>query len=793
MDNLKYQLQKALQECNRLKQENMQLRAILHLNNISLSSPSTLKSNELVKSKTQKIQERIQIFNELFKGRTDVYAKRYETNNGKSGYTPACKFEWQKPICQKPAIKCSECSHRTLLPLTDQVIYDHLVGKHTIGLYPLLQNEKSWFLAVDFDKKSWQQDVQAFISTCRELQVPASIERSRSGNGAHVWIFMQKATSASLIRKLGHVLLTRTLSKRYELGMDSFDRMFPNQDTLPKGGFGNLIGLPLQKEPRKNGNSIFVDHNFVPYPNQWEYLKGIQKIPEEKIQEIVHYFYKNNEKVKPPVESAIGIPTIINMPKRITVIEKNGLIINKENHPSNLIQKLIELATFNNPEFYKAQAKRNATYGIPRVISCSDECNQFIVLPRGCKENLIKLLNDLSIEVDFQDATNQGLPFSVDFIGKLRTEQEEAVSQLMQNPTGILSATTGFGKTVIAASLIAKRKTSTLILVNRKQLIDQWKEKLSTFLDLKEQEIGQIGGGKNKPTGIIDVATVQSLNYKGEIKDLVTQYGQVIVDECHHISAFSFEKVLKKVEAKYILGLTATPTRKDGLQPIMNMQLGPIRYKVSAKSKKSNQPYDYILSPKFTNFKSRLEEKEMNIQSLYKELVNNHSRNEMIFNDVLQALEEGSTPLILTERVEHAHTLASKFKGFAKNIFLLTGKMKEKERQELLNKLKNLKDDEERLIIATGKYIGEGFDHSKLDILFLTMPISWKGTLQQYVGRLHRLHEHKSVVKVIDYVDHKVGLFNGMFEKRLKGYRSMGYRVLEEKNHDAIDGQMKLF
>lgn len=684
MDNLNLQLQQALEVCEQLRQENKQLRDILHSNNIPLPSSPTFQSNKVVMSQNKKIQERIEIFKQLFKGRTDTYAVRYETKNGKSGYTPACKYEWQKPICQKPTIKCSECTKRTLLPLTDQVIYDHLIGKHTIGLYPLLQDETSWFLAIDFDKKSWQQDVRAFISTCKELQVPASIERSRSGNGCHVWIFMQKATPAPLVRKFGYVLLSRTLSKRYEVGMDSFDRMFPNQDTLPKGGFGNLIGLPLQKNPRKNGNSIFVDENLIPYPDQWKYLKDVERIKIEQIQKIVHRYYKNSKDLKPVIESSI-IPSTV-FPKKVMVIEKNGLYIDKNSLPSPLIQNLIQLTAFNNPEFFKAQAKRMSTHSIPRVISCYDEFDFFLVLPRGCKEKLVKLLKEQTIEVEFQDSTNSGTQFPIGFIGNLRTEQEEAVKELIENSTGILSATTGFGKTVIAASLIAKRKTSTLIIVNRKQLIDQWKERLSTFLDLKDLQIGQVGGGKNNQTGIIDIATMQSLNYKGNIKELVTQYGQVIVDECHHISAFSFEQVMKKVEAKYVLGLTATPTRKDGLHPIMSMQLGPIRYKVSAKS--NNAAHDYILFPKYTNFKSKIKENEKSIHLLYKELLEDRNRNELIFNDVLHALEKGATPLIITERIEHAITLASRFHGFAKNIFLLTGKMPQKEREETLNSLK---------------------------------------------------------------------------------------------------------
>jgi superfamily II DNA or RNA helicase len=800
MQNLEQQLQQALKECEQLKQENRKLRDLLKYHNIQSNVNYSLQNKrtetEASISKQQKVNERIKLFRDLFKGRTDVYAVRWESKNGRSGYSPACEHEWQPPLCQKPTIKCSECQHRKLRPLTNQVIYDHLTGKQTIGLYPLLQDETCSFLAVDFDKKNWQKDVQSFVDTCKELNVPASIERSRSGNGCHVWIFFHQVISASLSRKLGNLLLSRTIEKRYEVGMDSFDRLFPNQDTLPKGGFGNLIALPLQRGPRKNGNSSFIDENFIPYTDQWLYLTNVKKMKIEDVKEIIKTFYQSDESTMfvKENEKPLTSENQIKISAKLKVIEKNGLYIEKEALPSPFIHKLIQLTTFKNPEFFKAQAKRLSTYGIPRNITCIEETDRFLILPRGCKDNFVTLLNDYSIDFEFQDRTNLGTKISLDFSGKLRTEQEEVVRRLLENPTGILSATTGFGKTVVAAALIAKRNVNTLVIVHRKQLIDQWKEQLSAFLNLEDHQIGQIGGGKNKQSEIIDIATIQSLNYKGEIKDQITQYGQIIVDECHHISAYSFEQVLKKADATYIHGLTATPTRKDGLQPIMTMQLGPIRYKVNAKEQAKVRPFEHILLPRYTKFKSLRKVDEKDIQLLYKELIKNESRNQMIVDDVLKVLDKGSVPLILTERVEHAYDLASKFTGLAKNIIVLTGKMSKKEETANIKRLAGLTDDEERVIIATGKYIGEGFDHARLDSLFLAMPLSWKGTLQQYVGRLHRLHDHKSKVKVFDYVDHKEPILKAMFDKRMRGYHSMGYKIIDKESiGQAKTEQMKLF
>lgn len=380
-----------------------------------------------------------------------------------------------------------------------------------------------------------------------------------------------------------------------------------------------------------------------------------------------------------------------------------------------------------------------------------------------------------------------GKTIAATFHGELTIQQEDAVSSMVKYDNGVLAADTGFGKTVASAALISRNKVNTLIIVHRTQLVEQWKERLSTFLNIQGNEIGQIGGGKNKPTFNIDICTIQSLNRNGLIKPELHHYGQIIVDECHHISAVSFEKVLKAVRAKKVYGLTATPVRKDGLHPIIFMQCGPIRYKTNNKQQANNRPFKQTLIKR----ESLLKTNETEIQAIYSLLSTNKERNEIIFNDVLQALEERRSPIVLTERLEHVNELYNLFKGFAKNIIILSGTMKKKERQQALQKLITLPDSEERLLIATGKYIGEGFDDSRLDTLFLTMPISWKGTLQQYVGRLHRIHSGKHEVIVYDYVDSNVDVLQKMFEKRLKGYRNFGYSLFGETKEKSQ--QIELF
>ena len=721
-------------------------------------------------TKQSSLQEKIFLLKSLFKGRTDVYALRWESKNGSSGYAPACELEWQKPICQKPYIKCNQCQHRVLLPLSDQVLIEHLNGEKTIGIYPLLQDGTCSFLAIDFDKKQWQQDVLAFSKVCRLMKIPYHIERSRSGDGAHIWIFFISPIHAATARRLGMFLLKKTEEENEEFHLKSFDRMFPNQETLPKGGFGNLIVLPLQKVPGQDGNSLFVDEKFIPFPDQWLYLSTASKMSQEEIQSIIR----------------TEIDDFVENPKEIQIELKNGIHIKKEGLPLSLLSQMSDIASFSNPEFYKAQARRFSTHGIPKVIQCAVVGKNFLILPRGCLENLLEMLEKQFIKVSIEDHQYPGENINLDFHGTLSSQQIEVANTLLKFNQGTLVATTGFGKTVVATSIIAERKVNTLIIVHRTQLMKQWVERLSTFLKISQDEIGEIGGGKNRITGEIDVATIQSLNYGGQLKSFITQYGQIIVDECHIISAVTFESVLRQVRPKYVLGLTATPKRKDGLHPIIMMQCGGIRYTIDAKLQAKIHPFGHLLVPRKTNFST----KKTKFHEIYEELIIDSKRNLQILDDVLKALDSGRSPIILTERLEHLEILKQQFIGFARNIIVLSGNMKKKEQKNELERLFSIPKDEERLVIATGKYIGEGFDDARLDTLFLTMPISWKGTLQQYVGRLHRQYDKKQEVQVYDYVDVQVPKLKEMFKKRLSGYKSMGSVLCEEKE---VSEQMKLF
>ncbi len=748
--------------------------------------------------------DKIALFRSLFRGREDVYPRRFESRKtGKSGYSPACANEWIRDVCDKRRYKCADCPNRRFLPFTDTVIRQHLCGKDeaggdfTAGVYPMLLDETCWFLAMDFDKEQWSDDVDAVRETFRQMQLPVSVERSRSGNGAHIWLFFAEAVPAVTARKLGAHILTATMVRRPEIGLDSYDRFFPNQDTLPKGGFGNLIALPLQHKPRECGNSVFVDETLNPFEDQWAYLAGVARISRSDVETIVTEAEKHNEVtgVRYPISDEhddapwavspsgrVKEPPITDkLPTTVDVMLGNQVYIAKESLPAGLRNRLIRLAAFQNPEFYKAQAMRFPTFDKPRIIACAEEYKNHIGLPRGCLDELLALLAALKIEPRIQDERYHGICGGFSFHGRLRPEQQLAADALLKHDTGVLSATTAFGKTVVASWLIAQRGASTLVLVHRKQLLEQWIERLSTFLEIPVKDIGRVGGGRRRITGVLDVALIQSLVRKGVVDDMVREYGHLIVDECHHLSAASFEQVARQAKARYITGLSATVTRKDGHHPIIFMQCGPVRYRVNAKATAASRPFlhSVIVRPTAFQFTSDTGgDKRQEFQALYGALSTDDIRNEVICEDVLAAVKEGRSPVVLTERTDHLRILAERLSPAIRNLIVLQGGMKRTAFNEAIARLADIPENEERVLLATGSYLGEGFDDARLDSLFLTLPISWRGTIAQYAGRLHRLHDLKREVRIYDYADLNVPMLARMFDRRCKGYDAIGYKIL---------------
>ncbi len=739
--------------------------------------------------------DKVALFRSLFSGREDVFPKRWEnTRNGRNGYAPACNNEWKPGLCDKPRIRCSDCPNQAFIPVTIESVDRHLRGHHTMGIYPLMPDDTCHFLAVDFDKETWQDDAGAFLDVCRDKQVPAALERSRSGNGGHVWIFFSEPVPAILARKLGSNLLTEAMDSYPGMGFGSYDRLFPSQDVMPSGGFGNLIALPLQHGPRREGNSVFLDGNLEPYKDQWAFLSSICRLSLAKVTRIVQEAERQGRVIglrlpvddedetpwtAPPSRSR-SLPEISgSLPERIEAISGDQIYIPRAGLPPGLVNRIIRLAAFQNPSFYRAQAMRRSVSGIPRIISCAELLSHHIALPRGCQDAMEQLFEEVGIHMHLRDERNQGRSVEAVFQGELTADQKAAANALLGHETGVLSAATGFGKTVVAASVIAARSTNTLVLVHRRQLLDQWISRLESFLGLPSSSVGRIGGGRRKPSGIVDVGMIQSLVHKGVVDDIVADYGHVVVDECHHVSAVSFEAVARRSKARYVLGLSATVTRKDGHHPIVFMQCGPVRFRAEARSQARRRPFTHRAVLRKTSFRIQIESdnEPPQIQRIYAELAEDRERNDQIFDDVMSALESGRSPIVLTERKSHARQFAERLGPFTRNVLLLTGGMGVRQGREIMERIASIPETEERVLVATGRYIGEGFDDARLDTLFLAMPISWKGTLAQYVGRLHRLHPEKREVLVYDYVDDAIPLLRRMSEKRVLGYRSLGYSV----------------
>lgn len=576
--------------------------------------------------------------------------------------------------------------------------------------------------------------------------------------------------------------------------MDSYDRLFPSQDTTPRGGFGNLIALPLQHGPRQLGNSVFLDDNLNAYAHdqQWAVLASVRRIDAAVVERIAADATRldaivgvrsadaadDEEDASPWTRLPSGTPRMPRipgpMPARVSAVLAQRLFIAKEGVPSPLLNQIKRLAAFQNPEFYKKQAMRLSTARTPRVISCAEELSAHVALPRGCRVGVEALLQKHGVVLDMVDERVTGAPLDLRFQGKLTAIQETATRAILAHDMGVFVAPPGVGKTVVGTYLVASRACSTLVLVHRRPLLDQWLAQLALFLGLDRREVGQIAGARHRPTGRLDVAMIQSLVRRDSVSDLVAGYGQVIVDECHHLPAIQFERVLREVKARFVVGLTATPQRRDGHQPITEMQLGPVRFKVDVKAQARARPFEHRLIVRETSYRATSGEKA-SIQELYAGLSRDEARNVIILNDVVRALEEGRSPILLTERKEHLEYFRIRLERVARHLVVLRGGMGPKADRTVRAQLEAIPQDQERVLLATGRYIGEGFDDARLDTLFLALPVSWKGTLVQYTGRLHRLHPGKREVRIFDYVDREVPMLLRMFEKRLRGYRAIGY------------------
>ena len=737
-------------------------------------------------------QEKIALFLELFGARRDVYPKFWENPGiGKKGYSPAYVTDHRDAGLQK-----------RFLPLDERVVEAHLRGSQAIGVYALRPDDACIFLAADFDGDGWKDNVLAYKDAAAKSGVSASIERSRSGNGAHAWIFFAEPVPAASARLLGTVLLAKASALRPTMSLSAYDRLFPNQDTMPKGGFGNLIALPLAGGPRKLGNTVFLNDELEPIPNQWSFLSTVSRLRRENLDRIlgqiaplpalgpvgddpISFTLENDESALDLSRPSIKAGMISG---EVTLRFDSRLHISRT-IPAGVLAALKRLATFPNPVFHEKLRLRFATYDTPRFIFAGEWHADRLILPRGTVDSAIAILESAGAGVVVQDARADGTRIPWTFHADLRPEQEEAVRKMAVADYGILCAPPGAGKTVMGCALIARHRTATLVLVHRTVLLDQWRQEAAKFLGItKRKEIGIWRGATRRLTHKLDIAMLPSLAHHEDYAAFFQGYGLVIVDECHHVPAVTFEALLKACPVRKIIGLTATPKRKDGLEKLLHLQCGPIRHTLRQPAEEAIPRTVYVRRSSF-HVPDELGQRPP-IHAVWEALVADNGRAEQIVGDICACLADGRCPLVLSDRKAHLDKLAAALLGrggdLAPAIYRLESGIGKKERESARASIdRDFAEGRKFVIFATASLIGEGYDLPRLDTLFLAMPLSFKGRLVQYAGRLHRVHVDKTEVQIYDYLDRGNPLTTAMFRRRSSAYTQLGYRVVMEEDESS--------
>lgn len=754
------------------------------------------------------------------RGRKDLYDLRYTNpKTGKNGYYTQCFNRWDRGchIQKKDGVRCKDCELRAYKPVTLPLIKAHMNGtdpngNDVVAIYPMLENNLCQLLVFDFDNHAkgaeqedyaniddrWKEEINALRRICKNLDVDAVVERSRSGRGAHLWIFFKEMIPARLARKFGFALLEKGAESVNLKSFKYYDRMIPTQDALPEGGLGNVIALPLQGMALKSGNSAFVDENWNAYEDQLKVLAGTRRLTRQEIEDYLSLWYstgftsedngtdapwdKNSE-----IEAG-GVKGVV----RIVLADR--IYIDSSGMSNKTKRQLRRMATFSNKQYFQNQAMDMPNYDESRFIYLGSDEGKYIVLPRGLREDILKKFDNAGIRYKIEDKRTQGRELNISFKGELRESQIPAAETMLENETGILHAATAFGKTVVCCDMIARRGISTLILVDRADLMNQWIKRLDEFLDIDEELpeyqtktgrtrkrkslIGNLQGAHDTLTGIVDVAMIRSLKKKDGFHPMLKEYAQVYFDECHHAASESAIEVLQEINAKYVYGVTATPKRGDGKEKINEFLLGPIRYRFTAKDRAEEQNIDHLVYPRFTRtVKPHHLSKTPYGNDAYELIRNNDVRDEQIIRDVADCVQAGRTPVVLTKYVDHANKLSERLKKYADRLILLTGANGTKVRRAQVKELNEVDDSDSLILVGTGSLLGEGFDFPRLDTLFMATPVSGENVVEQYVGRLNRDYDGKENVIVYDYVDSHIPKFDKMYAARLKAYKKIGYEL----------------
>ncbi|MGV7107479.1 TOTE conflict system archaeo-eukaryotic primase domain-containing protein [Flavobacterium sp. U410] len=722
----------------------------------------------------------INTFRSLFKGREDVFSVRWE-KLGKSGYMPAYQYDpYHYRAHKMNGGTFANYPHKTYLPLTDNEIQKQLNGVQQIGIYPLLQDNTSWFLVADFDKQNWKEEAVTFLNTCKKNNIPAYLERSRSGNGGHVWIFFNKPYPAIRSRKVFISILEQSGVFSMFDKSSSFDRLFPNQDFLSGKGLGNLVALPFFKPALENGNSCFINpETFEPNTDQWQFLKETERVSIDIL-----------EKLFQEISTIQNLPIAKNHNGKLSITLQQNILIQRDGLTTPLINFLKEELNFANSEFFIKKKSGKNTFGTERYFKLVEETENEIIIPRGFIGKLLRFCKEQNLEFDFQDnrKLKEEIPYS--FYATLRNHQQKVIETISKKVFGVIVAPPGSGKTIMGLKIIADKKQPALIVVHRKQLLEQWQERVQAFLGIPKHEIGIIGQGKAKIGKQITIATIQSL--PKQIEQIQNQFATILVDECHHIPAETFRNTIEKLNTFYLYGLTATPFRKYNDDKLIFAFLGEIISEISSNQIENFKHAQIIV--RNTNLDIPFNSKTDNFETLSKILVYDSERSKLILNDIKNELSKGKRIVIITERKEHIDTLYLFLKQ-SYEVVTLSGDDTESNRK---SKWQTLQQGNFQVLITTGQYFGEGSDLSNISSLFLVYPFSFKGKLIQYIGRVQRSEINPTIY---DYRDIKIDYLNKLFLKRNAYYRQIARQaslfdepteIIPERQSFILEKQIKI-